>query len=350
MAHHLQTLLQQWALSADEPWVLALITSVQGSSYRKPGAMMLFHPLGQSLGILSGGCLEADLRHQAHKALTEQRVVEVCYDARDDQDASYQLGCGGLVNICLLPLERENHFLALDELRQALNAGQSGFWQLLMPKAGEAPAALEARFLSQGSPSTDVEPLPFPANDFRRTGIWSPETGQNGQQSWLTVPVGPKPALAIFGGGLDAKPLAQMALQLDWQVSVVDPRAAYARSHDFAGCDIIKLGADQLDADWLKRQDGAIVMHHNVELDSAILKRLQVSCPRYLALLGPTHRRDKVLKHAGLGLADFAVPLASPAGLALGGELPGAIALSILAQCHGVLFDAPMTGLEGLMP
>ncbi len=44
MAHHLQTLLQQWALSADEPWVLALITSVQGSSYRKPGAMMLFHP------------------------------------------------------------------------------------------------------------------------------------------------------------------------------------------------------------------------------------------------------------------------------------------------------------------
>ncbi len=109
--------------------------------------------------------------------------MEVCYDARDDQDASYQLGCGGLVNICLLPLGRENHFLALDELRQALNAGQSGFWQLLMPKAGEAPATLEARFLPWVPPQPMSSLCLSPPMTFAAPGFGVQKPGRTGNRA-----------------------------------------------------------------------------------------------------------------------------------------------------------------------
>lgn len=44
MSHHIEDILSHWQSEPTDDWVLAVITRVQGSSYRKPGAMMLFHP------------------------------------------------------------------------------------------------------------------------------------------------------------------------------------------------------------------------------------------------------------------------------------------------------------------
>ncbi|WP_392341207.1 XdhC family protein [uncultured Shewanella sp.] len=96
MVQHLVDLLDTWLPSYQEDWVLAVLTQVQGSSYRKPGAIMLFHPMGKSLGMLSGGCLEADLRRHAQRAIQTQQVIQLTYDATDESDTSYQLGCGGI--------------------------------------------------------------------------------------------------------------------------------------------------------------------------------------------------------------------------------------------------------------
>lgn len=42
--------------------VLATITQVEGSAYRKEGTSMLFLEDGTQIGVLSAGCLEAHLR------------------------------------------------------------------------------------------------------------------------------------------------------------------------------------------------------------------------------------------------------------------------------------------------
>lgn len=75
MDHQMEDLLEHWLPLADDAWVLAVITHIQGSSYRKPGAMMLFHEFGQGAGILSGGCLEADLRRHAQNAMLDRKSV-----------------------------------------------------------------------------------------------------------------------------------------------------------------------------------------------------------------------------------------------------------------------------------
>ncbi|QYK05061.1 XdhC family protein [Shewanella zhangzhouensis] len=335
MANRLDSLLDAWRSDPDADWVLAVIASVEGSAYRKSGAMMLFHPSGPSLGMLSGGCLEADLRRQAQKALAGHCAVLGRYDARDETDASYRLGCGGLVDILLLPLTAANQQLQFAAMAEALASGNPGFWCLELPQ-NRAPAdSLRAHFY----PEADA---PFPAADFSRPGrlLLNPQTDNHGSEL-LVVPVRPRPHLAIFGGGMDARPLAQMARQLEWRISVVDPRTSYARPCDFDGCELIKAPADGLTSDFLASIDMAVVMHHSLELDAAILPKLSSLPLQYLALLGPRHRGEKLLNTAGMGWDDFCCPPASPAGIDLGGELPADIALSILAACQASLHGKP---------
>ncbi|MBT1445250.1 XdhC family protein [Shewanella sp. JM162201] len=347
MVNRLDSLLDAWRRDDSADWVLAVIASVEGSAYRKSGAMMLFHPSGPSLGMLSGGCLEADLRRQAQKALAEGCAVHGRYDARDETDASYRLGCGGLVDILLLPLTAANQRLQFAAMAEAIASGKPGFWCLELPQNRAAADSISAHFYLESE-------APFPAADFSRPGRFAPNSQSGSQQSeLLVVPVRPRPHLAIFGGGMDARPLAHMARQLEWRISIVDPRTSYARPCDFDGCELIKTPADTLTPDFLASIDMAVVMHHSLELDAAILPKLGQLPLKYLALLGPRHRGEKLLNTTGMGWDDFYCPPASPAGIDLGGELPADIALSILAACqaslHGRLTpSALMPGSGGL--
>lgn len=337
MDHQIEDLLEHWLPLADDAWVLAVITQIQGSAYRKPGAMMLFHEFGQGVGMLSGGCLEADLRRHAQKAMQTKQVTCVTYDASDESDASYRLGCGGIVDIMLIPLLKENHDLGLIELVQAFRHGRSGFYQLPLVKAGTDARQYQAAFYPEAL-------KPFPASDFVRTGVFTQEAGES-----LIIPLRPRFHLGIFGGGIDAKPIAAMAHTLGWQVTVFDGRTAYARAADFPHAHVVKLAAGELTANHIAQLDCAVVMNHNLGLDAAALKVIQAHPLAYVALLGPAHRRDKVLGMAGLSTESFSGVFSAPAGLALGGELPSAVALSILAQCHGVLHGATLKHLDEIM-
>ncbi len=95
MSNRLQALLTHWLPEKDScQWVLASIIETQRSSYRKASAMMLINNLGKSYGLLSGGCLEADLMRQAQKCWQTGSNITVCYDMQDDTDIAWQLGIG----------------------------------------------------------------------------------------------------------------------------------------------------------------------------------------------------------------------------------------------------------------
>ncbi len=357
MSHHIADILAEWQTSPTDDWVLAVITHVQGSSYRKAGAMMLFHPLGRSIGLLSGGCLEADLRRHAQMALQSNQAILVQYDASDESDASYQLGCGGIVDLMLVPLNRDNHYLNFHQLTEQLYHAEPFFYQLSLPRRNTALANISAKIVP-------VEQANFPLQDFKCAGILQTERTE------LIVPMRPRYRIAIFGGGLDAQPMVAMAINLGWQVDLVDERTAYARNHDFPGARIFKQSIDSLPANFADHLDGIIIMHHNLNLD---VKALNYACDnvqadaktdaglkldsqlressqlKYLAMLGPAHRRERVLKKAELTCKDVNCFFSAPAGLALGGELPESIALSILSQCHGVFHQAKLIALDKVM-
>ena len=344
MSNHIEDLLSEWQLTSDDGWVLAVVTKVQGSAYRKPGAMMLFHPLGKSIGLVSGGCLEGDLKRHAQRAIQYDSVIKLIYDATDESDTTYQLGCGGIIELMLFPLTPQNHYLQLHRLAENLQAGIACVYELVLPQKGTPSALFNASVVNPSERH-------YPESDVKKPAIFTIKHNDEQQhaENRLVIPCRPRFHLAIFGGGLDAQPLANIANHLGWQVTVIDERTSYARNHDFPSSNIIKQHPAKLTDEVMHRFDAAVVMQHNLTLDAKAIFRLSQTQVRYTALLGPPHRREKVLALADTSVKDFAGVLSAPAGLALGGELPESIALSILAQCHGVLHEAHQVSLDKVM-
>ena len=333
MSNHISKLLAHWASEKDsQQWVLATIIATAGSSYRKPGAMMMINELGQYYGLLSGGCLESDIMRQARRCWDDGRSRIIKYDMREEEDLAWQLGigCGGMVEILLQAVSAKNHYLGLDEVQVRLSQNLSTAYCL--------------------SVNNDV-PHNWLVSDAEQINALKLGLRQEEQGQVFSQVLRPVPCLAVFGGGVDARPVVAIAVQLGWQVILLDPRSSYAREGYFNGVSqIVRQAFSELsDAPWLHSVDAALVLTHNVKLVGEALALLQHSRCRYVGLLGPRHRTERVLKQAQLSLGDLPYPLANPVGLRLGGELPESIALSMLAETHAFLESADGLSINNML-
>src|SRR5688572_963964 len=94
------------AVANGKKTALATVVSVEGSSYRRPGARMLITEDGELTGAISGGCLEGDALRKALYVISEQRAMVVTYDTTDEDDAriGIGLGCNGIIRILIEPV------------------------------------------------------------------------------------------------------------------------------------------------------------------------------------------------------------------------------------------------------
>ncbi|MDO6719909.1 XdhC family protein [Psychrosphaera sp. 1_MG-2023] len=322
MSIRLEKLLDVWHSQIDQhQWILATVIETAGSSYRKTGAMMFINDLGQYYGLISGGCLEPDIMRKARRCWDSGQNQTVCYDMRDEDDIGWQLGigCGGMVKILLQPINKANNFLELPLLKQQLSERKISHY-------------------AQDTTST------FPNNWVVKTGEITSIVNSALSSDALTNSViehkfTPAPQIAIFGGGVDAQPLAAMAEVLGWRVIMYDPRVNYAQRDKFATAEYIVRDKflDLVGHPSLTQLDAVVIMTHNVKLDGEALLLVQQSSADFVGLLGPKHRTEKVLKSVGISVEDLQKPLSNPIGLDIGGELPESIALSITAEIHAVL-------------
>lgn len=84
------------------PVALALLTGTLGGSVRAPGAIMAISGDGQSVGYLSGGCIDADIIMQAQAALQTGEARQLRY-GKDSPFADLQLPCNGALDVCIIP-------------------------------------------------------------------------------------------------------------------------------------------------------------------------------------------------------------------------------------------------------
>ncbi|WP_143872329.1 XdhC family protein [Catenovulum sediminis] len=319
MNNQLTNLINNWfEHKNDYQWVLGTIIETQGSSYRKTGAMLFINNLGQYFGLLSGGCLEADIMRQAQKVMDTNQAIVIQYDMREEDDISWELGigCGGMVRILLQPLNKQNQYHQLPLVLELLQARQKTYYQLNL----NAPD--QTNLVANTSDELD---------------------------SALTIELNPIPHIAIFGAGIDARPLVAMAGTLGWEITLIDDRTNNARAQYFpAATRIIRQSAETLKSHpLLNNIDAAVIMGHNISFDAQALKTLQNSSARYIGLLGPEHRKQKVLNCASI--STLTKPVSGPIGLNLGGDLPESIALSILAEVHAVLEQRDARSFSGII-
>ena len=336
--------------------VLATVVDVKGSSYRLPGAKMLIGEASETIGTVSGGCLEADVTMRAAQVLQTNRAQIFVYDttANDDSVFSLNMGCRGVVRILLEPV-RDN--LYLDFVEECFTNRQRGAVATLINLDGlllsaDAFAIGERLFASIKDASESrfdraefaqqlfLDVFAALEKDASTTKIYQT---QDGAAEFFIEVVAPPVDLIIFGAGHDAVPLVEAAKILGWRVTVVDPRPAYANAVRFQQADeIIVTSADDLIAKvTFSRNSVAVVMTHNFTRDKEIIKRLLAAEVKYIGALGPKSRTETILQELTAEGATFTTEnlqkLHAPIGLDIGATTPEAIALSIIAEIQTVL-------------
>ncbi|MFD2181204.1 XdhC family protein [Rhodoplanes azumiensis] len=192
-----------------------------------------------------------------------------------------------------------------------------------------------------------ADPLAALLDQHLRTGrSGMAETDQG--RVFLTVHV-PPPRLVITGAVHISQALAPMARMLGYDVTIVDPRTAFASPERFPDVPLI--------ADWpdtalpplnVDRYTAFVALTHDPKIDDpALLHALARDC-FYIGALGSkkTHaRRVERLTAAGLDAATIA-RIHAPIGLSIGAVSPPEIAVSILAEITARL-RLPATAAAG---
>jgi xanthine dehydrogenase accessory factor len=342
--------------AAGRALVLGIVLETAGSTYRKPGALMLIASDGNYAGLLSGGCLEGDLREHATGVRESGAPRVVSYDLRGPDDLLWGLGvgCEGAMNILLIRVSAENGWQPLDHFVESLRVHRATAVGIVV-EAGTSGRKAGDIVLPPDWSATAQAPL----NGINLALL---EHATRGRAAWIE-PAEPgakifglahalPPRVLVLGAGPDTLPIVDFAARLGWKVTLVDHRPAYAQASRFPGAERVVLTrpdelAGALD---MRGYNAAVVMSHHLPSDLAYLRALAKTEIPYVGLLGPAIRREKLLSDMGAEAEALRPRLRAPVGLALGGRAPESIALAIVAEIHAFLHGSgggPFSGSAG---
>jgi xanthine dehydrogenase accessory factor len=286
---------------------LATVTKTWGSAPRPVGAMLVIRDDGHVIGSVSGGCVEDDMidKVRAH-ALARGKPEVLTYGVTTEQAARFGLPCGGTLQLVLEPIKAESR---IAELLEVIERHE-----------------LVARFLDMETGNVRLEP-----------GKWSDLLEFDGRT--LKSVHGPHWRLLIIGAGQTSRYLAQMALALDYQVTVCDPREEYAEEWTLANTQLVRGYPDDVVVQMNPDAHMAVVaVTHDPKLDdAALLEALKSPC-FYVGALGSKKNNEARRKRlAGFDLAESEIArLHGPVGLKIGAKTPPEIAVAILAEMTAV--------------
>jgi xanthine dehydrogenase accessory factor len=305
--------------------VLATLMKVAGSAYSGPGATLLILPDASVAGSLGASCFEQDLVGHARRVRAAGAAAVIRYDlTEDDKPWGLGMGCRGVLDLLLEPAPAGQVPEHLAFLVAAARARHAAAVATVFRCGAPAPAVGE-RAMVRADGHTAGALLRGPLGDKVQADARRVLADERSRLFTHRLPSGtaellveyvPVPiALVVCDGGRDAEPLARLAGELGWQVTLV--------------------GRDRLPTD-LDARTAAVIMSHNYERDLALLMTLLPSPARYVGILGSRKRtRELLAELAKRGVGATKPQLArlhAPVGLDIGSETPAEVALSIVAE------------------
>jgi len=321
MTHEIKQLFktaQLWQ-NAGNKIALATVVALEGSSYRRPGVRMLLKEDGEMKGAVSGGCVEKEVFRQAKSVFNDGKPKMMTYDGR------LRLGCEGIIHILLEPFNiTETQFEAFES---TLNNRKRFTCESFYAKEVGVNEAMGSQINLNG------KSYPF-RSSFQTDTI--KELDQFSQEFF------PPFQLYIFGAEYDAVNLCKTASDLGWEVTVVaDPDESKTIAYFSGVKQLITPAYEQLDTSKIDKQTAVMVMTHSFNKDVQYLMALRNTFPAYFGLLGPKHRRerllDKLLEYYPETSLGFLDQLHGPARINLGAEKASEIAISIVAEILSVV-------------
>jgi xanthine dehydrogenase accessory factor len=336
---------------------LVTVVRVEGSSYRRAGARMLVTEDGQWIGGISGGCLEGDALRKARLAMAQNKPTLITYDTTGDDpfQIGVGLGCNGIIDVLIKPLEPENANNPVRSLKnipsQRLSnlmvtvtylSDETDFFRLGDVFRFDNAAHFQQTFTANTLTERVIEDI---ETTFERGKSTSHRYQlPDGTTVGLFLELLPPPIhLAVYGSSYDVYPLVKIAKEVGWKVSVVcNPAKMHFRLAETADAVINKNEGDAT----LDPYTAVVLMAHDYESDFGKMQQFLKTDLSYIGLLGPRKRTDKMLdtmRLEGRAVSEANQErLHSPIGLDMGATTPEEIAISIIAEVR-----AHFAGREG---
>ena len=288
---------------------IAFVMQTWGSSPRQAGSIMLIRDDHHIEGSVSGGCVEGAVIEAAQAAQASGKGTRLDFGITDETAWNVGLSCGGSIAILVCPV------------------GDQGIDTETLARAAAQSRARETVCFGIDASTGKTDPsFPIPT-DIKESHIY------NDTHFIFVQP--PAARLIVVGGVHIAQHLVPMARRIGLDVTLIDPRTAFANEARFIDCNII--------ADWpetalktltLDARTAMVTLTHDPKIDDDALLPALASDLFYIASLGSrrTHeKRVERLSAAGCDAKNIA-RIHAPAGLDIGSRNPADIAISILAE------------------
>ena len=319
---------------------LATVVRISGSAYRRPGAKLLIEKTGITHGGVSGGCLESDVRASGIEVIGGAPNRLLHYDTGSDEETLWGLGlgCEGAVDVYLQRIDGAWMDGPGKQMRELASASIPFAPITVIAGKHQGRTLVLARGAltgTSGAPELD-RALAQRAGPILE-GDGGGEVIESGEHGAFVDVLRPPPRLFIFGAGDDSRPLAMLAMEAGFEVTVVDHRPAYLAVDRFPPPFRLVLRRPSEGVAGLpftiSRKNFAVVQTHALAHDRDWLRALASQPLAYLGLLGPRGRKEQVLR----ALAWDDAKLFGPIGLDIGADGPEQVAISIVAELLAVL-------------
>ncbi|MCU7874491.1 MAG: XdhC family protein [Candidatus Thiodiazotropha sp. (ex Lucinoma borealis)] len=315
----------QW-LREGRKTVLATVIETWGSSPRSVGSHLVIDEQANFVGSVSGGCIESAVVTEAMELMDGGRPKLIEFGISDAEAWEVGLSCGGAIQVFL---ENASNPIYAEHL----------------PKARKENAAIatvtqldDGSKTSVNSLSDTVGELSLNANSLDQINnmLISGRSGkieQAGKTLFVRSYVPPY-RLIIIGAVHIAQVLATIATEVGYQVTVIDPRRAFANPERFPDINLVCDWPEQvLNQLKLDERTALVTLSHDPKIDDPALISALKSSTFHISALGSKRTHSKRIERlTEIGLGDSLHRIRAPAGLNLGGRSPAEIAVSILAQ------------------
>ncbi len=307
---------QHWLGQSKAVW-LCTVLNTWGSSPRPPGSLFACNASGEFIGSLSGGCIEENLIAKIVAGDFSSLISRLRYGATTEEAERFRLPCGGVLDISIERLQpsytlQNSVALIMDALvsRRRISV-QRDFTQekFIVSDPHEQQLILD---FSEGSSGNLIE---------------------------MNHVLGPQYRLLLIGISEVSRAVAQLALLLDYEILVCDPRADARARWDIAGITLLSKLPDDAVREYGDDMHCAILaLTHDPRIDDMALMEAFNTQAFYIGAMGSLRTSES--RRERLQLLDVTAEqlqrLHAPIGLDTGSKTPMEIAVSVLAQLTAV--------------
>lgn len=297
---------QRWLAAGEQTWLCTIVRTL-GSFPRPVGSLLACNNGGAQAGSLSGGCVEDDLLQRIRAgelALSRPEIIE--YGVTPEENERLGLPCGG----------------RLEVLVEQLPGGEETRNQIDTLLAALAQRQCQLRHVDLQSGESRLEAVAhFQALQFSKKRV--------------SQCFGPRMRMLLVGAGQLAQSLSELALAMDFEVLVTDPRAELLSQWPGPELQLVGGMPDDAVREFASDRHSIIItLTHDPRIDDMALMEALTTEAWYVGALGSARTTGKRLARLrALDLNESQIAkLHAPVGLPIGSKTPVEIAIAIMAQ------------------